>query len=45
MKLNQLKLREMVVDIVFHVSPKFQIDPRSYASDVALQSCCDKSLF
>jgi hypothetical protein len=35
----------MVVDIVVHISPKFQIDPRSYVSGVALQSCCDRSLF
>jgi hypothetical protein len=41
---NELKLWEMVVDIVFHVSEKFQMDPRSYVSDVALQSCCDKNL-
>jgi len=34
----------MVVDIVFCVSTKFQINPRSYVSDVALQSCYDKSL-
>jgi hypothetical protein len=34
----------MVVYVVFHVSPKFKIDPRSYANGVALQSCCDKSL-
>jgi hypothetical protein len=34
----------MVVDIVFHVSAKFQIDPKSYVSDVALQSCYDRSL-
>jgi hypothetical protein len=31
MKLNELKFWEMVVDIVFHVSPNFQIDPRSWA--------------
>jgi hypothetical protein len=29
----------MIVDIAFHVSKKFQIDPRSYVSGVALQSC------
>jgi hypothetical protein len=34
----------MVANIVFHVSSRFQIDPRSYVSGVALQSCCDKSL-
>jgi hypothetical protein len=45
MKLNELKFKEMVIDIVFHVSPKFQIDPRSYVSGVTLQSYCDKSLF
>jgi hypothetical protein len=33
----------MVVDIVFHVSAKFQMDPRSNVSSVALQSC-DKNL-
>ncbi len=32
----------MVVKIIFHVPQKFQIDPRSYVSGVALQSCCDK---
>jgi len=45
MKLNELKFGEMVVDITFHVSPKFHIDPRSYVSSVALQSYCDRSLF
>jgi len=45
MKLNELKFWEKVVDIVVHVSPKFQIDPRSYVSGVALQSCYDGSLF
>jgi len=35
---------KMVVHIVFHVSTKFQIDPRSYVSGVVLQSCCDRSL-
>jgi hypothetical protein len=34
----------MVVNIAFHDPPKFQINPRSYVSGVALQSCCDKSL-
>jgi hypothetical protein len=34
----------MVVDIVFYVSPKFQIDPKSYVSSVVLQSCYDRSL-
>jgi hypothetical protein len=34
----------MVVDIVLHISPKFQIDPRSYVSGVALQSCYEKNL-
>jgi hypothetical protein len=44
MKLNELKFGEMVVDIIFHISPKVQIDPRSYVSGVVLQSCYDKSL-
>jgi len=44
-KLNELKFWKMVVDIVIHVSPKFQIDQRSYVNDVALQSYCDRSLF
>ncbi len=44
MKLNELKFWEKVIEIV-HVSPKFQIDPRSYVSDVTLQSCYDGSLF
>jgi hypothetical protein len=34
----------MVVNVVFYISPKFKIEPRSYASGVTLQSCCDKSL-
>jgi len=34
----------MVIDIVFHVLAKFQIDPRSYVSSVVLQNCCDISL-
>jgi len=33
-----------VVDIVFHVLAKFQMDPRSYVSDAALQSWCDRNL-
>jgi hypothetical protein len=45
MELNELKVLEMVIDIVVHVSSKFQIDPRSYVSGVALQSCYDRSLF
>jgi hypothetical protein len=45
MKLSELKFWEMVVDIVVHVSPKFQIDPRLYVSGVALQNYYDKSLF
>ncbi len=44
MKLNQLKFWETVVYIVFHVLAKFQMDPRSYVSGVALQSWCDRSL-
>ncbi len=44
MKLNELKFWKIFINIVFHVSPKFQIDPRSYVSDVALQNCCDRSL-
>jgi hypothetical protein len=34
----------MVVDIVSHVLAKFQMDPRSYVSGVALQSCYDRNL-
>jgi len=45
MKLNEPKIWEKVVDIVFYVSLEFQIDPRSYVCGIALQSCCDKSLF
>jgi hypothetical protein len=45
MKLNELTFSEKVVVIVIHVSPKFQINPRSYVNDVVLQSCCDGSLF
>jgi hypothetical protein len=44
MKLNELKFWKIVVNITFHVSPKFQIDPRSYMSGVPLQSWCDRSL-
>ncbi len=44
-KLNELTFWKKVVDIVVHVSPKFQIDPRSYMSGVPLQSCCDGNLF
>ncbi len=44
MKLNELKFWKMVVNIVFHVFLRFQIDPRSYVSGVALQSYCNKSL-
>jgi hypothetical protein len=43
MKLNELKLWKMIVNITFYVSPKFQIDPWSYVRSVAFQSC-DKSL-
>ncbi len=45
MKSNELKFREKLVDIVVHVSPKFQNDSRSYVCGVALQSCSDKSYF
>jgi hypothetical protein len=45
MKLNELKFWEKVVDIVFYVLSKFQIDPRSYVCGVTSQSCCDRSLF
>ncbi len=45
MKLNELKFWEKVVDIIVHVSTKFQIDTMSYVSNVALQSCYDRSLF
>jgi len=45
MKLNELKFWEKVVDIVVHVSPKFQIDPRLDVSGVTLQNYCDGSLF
>jgi hypothetical protein len=34
----------MVIDIIFHIPLKFQINPRSYVSNIALQSCCDKNL-
>jgi hypothetical protein len=44
MKSNELKFWEIVVDIIFHVSTKFQKDSRSYVSGVALQSCYDGSL-
>ncbi len=44
MKLNELKFWEMVITIVFDVSQKFQINPRSYVNGVALQSCYDRSL-
>jgi hypothetical protein len=44
MKLNELKFWEMVVNIVLHFSKKMQVNPRSYVSVVALQSCCDRSL-
>jgi hypothetical protein len=44
MKLNEPKCQEMVVNIVFHVSSKPQINPMSYVSSVALQNCYDKSL-
>jgi hypothetical protein len=44
-QLNELKFWKKVVDIVVHVSPKFHIDPRSYVSSVALQSCYEESLF
>jgi len=45
MKLHELKFWEMVVNIVVHLSPKFQVDPRLYVSGVALQSYYDRSLF
>ncbi len=45
MRLNELKFWKKVVDIVVRVSPKFQIDPRSYVSGVTLQSYYDGSLF
>jgi hypothetical protein len=35
----ELKFEEMIINIVFHVTPKFQINPRSYVNDVVLQSC------
>ncbi len=44
MKSNELKFWKTVVDITLHVSTKFQKDSRSYVSDVASQSCYDKSL-
>jgi hypothetical protein len=44
MKSNELKFWKTVIDIALHVSKKFQKDSRSYVSDVALQSCCDRSL-
>jgi hypothetical protein len=44
MKLKELKLWEIVVNIAFHDAPKFQISPRSYVSGVALRSCYDKNL-
>ncbi len=34
----------MVANIVFHVSSKYQIDPRSYVSGVALQNFYDINL-
>jgi hypothetical protein len=45
MKLNELKFWKKLVDIVVHVSPEFQINSRSCVCGVALQSCCDRSLF
>ncbi len=44
MKLNESIFFEMVVDIVFLISQKYHIDPRSYVNDVTLQSYCDRSL-
>ncbi len=44
MKLNELKFWEKVIDIVFHVSLEFQIDPKSYVCEVALQSCYERNL-
>jgi hypothetical protein len=44
MKFNVLKFWETIVNIVFHVSTEFQMDPRSYVNGVALQSCCGRSL-
>ncbi len=43
LKWKELKFWKMVVNIPFHDPPKFEINPRSYASGVALQSCYDKS--
>jgi hypothetical protein len=34
----------MVANIIFHVSSKYQIDPRSYVSGVALQNFYDINL-
>jgi hypothetical protein len=36
MKLKEVKIPEIVVNISFYDSSKFQINPRSYVSDVAL---------
>ncbi len=44
MKLKELKFLEMVLNIAFHDSPKFQINPRSNVNSVALWNYCDKSL-
>ncbi len=44
MKLSESSFWKIVVNIVFHVLPKFQINSRSYVNGVVLQSCCDKSL-
>jgi hypothetical protein len=43
-KLKELKFWEVVLNIAFYDPPKFQINPRSYVSGVALQSCCDINL-
>jgi hypothetical protein len=39
MKSNEMKFEKLVVNIVFHLASKVQIDPNSYVSGVALQSC------
>ncbi len=44
MKLKELQFWEMVVNITFHDSSKFQINPRSYVNGVALQSYYEGSL-
>ncbi len=34
-----MKIWKLIVNIVFHVAPKVQIDLNSYVSGVVLQSC------